>query len=294
MPASATQLRWMPPARPLDERLGATFFRQLPRRPGVYRMFGADGTLLYVGKAGDLRQRLSSYRSLTQASRKTIRLVHAVRAITWEVCATEEAATLLENALLRAHRPRFNRVGVWPQANGYLEFLRSGDGVELRFVRPPGSGSAPPPETGEFRRLFGAFKPAARLACAALARLLWGYGEDWPEPARLPRRLLASAPNMGWSVRPGDHQTEGLLLALLAGESAELLNRWVGFAEVPGSPFLREFWRRDWEAACEFYRTGPARNRALRAHFGVGDPRGLIGPSELDDLLVRWQRRGSA
>lgn len=294
MPASATQLRLMPPARPLDERLGAGFFRQLPHQPGVYKMFGADGTLLYVGKAGNLRQRLSSYRSLAQASRKTVRLVHAVRAITWEVCATEEAATLLENALLRTHRPRFNRAGVWPAANGYVELLGLGDVLELRFMRLPGAGSVLPPETGEPRHLFGAFKPAARLACAALARLLWGQGEDWPEPARLPRRLLATAPKPGWRARPGDRQTEELLLALLAGESPELLNRWVGFAEVPGSPFLREFWRRDWEEVGAFYRNGPARNRALRAHFGVGDGRGLIGASELDDLLVKWQRRGTA
>lgn len=284
----------MPPARPLDERLGAGFFRQLPHQPGVYRMFGADGTLLYVGKAGDLRERLNSYRSLAQASRKTVRLVHAVQAITWEVCASEEAATLLENALLRTHRPRFNRMGVWPEANGYVELLGSGGSLELRFVRFPETGGGRPPDTGEPRHRFGAFKPAARLACAALARLAWGQGEDWPEPARLPRRLLTAAPNLGWRASPGDHQTEELLLALLAGESPELLNRWVGFAEVPGSPFLREFWRRDWEVAAEFYRTGPARNQALRAHFGVGDGRGLIGPSELDDLLVKWQRRGTA
>jgi predicted GIY-YIG superfamily endonuclease len=142
MPASASQLRLIPSARPLEGRLGAGFFRQLPRRPGVYRMLGADGALLYVGKAGDLRQRLSSYRSLTHASRKTVRLLHAVHAITWEVCATEEAAARLENELLRTHRPRFNRVGVWPQANGYLEMVCSGDDLRLRFLRTPAGEAA--------------------------------------------------------------------------------------------------------------------------------------------------------
>ena len=353
MPASATQLRLIPWERPLDERLGSGFFRQLPRRPGVYQMLGADGGLLYVGKAGDLRQRLSSYRSVAHASRKTVRLVHAVRAITWEVCATEEAAALLENELLRTHRPRFNRMGVWPQANGYVELVRSTAGLRLRFVRrwatdaaeeeerlienrggvfarpgddepldipltrPPGTLS-PARSGGEGRGegvrfmesplsvprrverpgsaaagdrwLFGAFKPGARFACGALLRLLWGHREDWPEPVQLPRSLLSADGATACCLSHLSRRITELVRALLAGQSAELLNECVGFAEVPGSPFLREFWRRDWELAGDFYRTGPARNRALRERFGGGDA--LVGESELDDLLVRWRRAG--
>lgn len=292
MHGGVSQLRLLPGPRPLDDRLGSSFFREVPHRPGVYRMFGPDGTLLYVGKAGDLRQRLNAYRSLTNASRKTIRLVHAVHAITWEVCASEEAAVLLENALLRTHRPRFNRAGVWPQANGYLELVCSHTGLRLRFVRPtadqdqaPGPFDAGPAPD---RRMFGAFKPGARFACAALVRLLWGHREDWPEPARLPRSLLLARGTPMDTVSDIHPTTTELLAALLAGESPELLNRWVGFAEVPGSPFLRAFWCENWALAAEFYRTGPARNRAMRERFGVADT--LIEQSELDDLLVRWRR----
>lgn len=266
-------------------------------------MFGPDGTLLYVGKAGDLRQRLNAYRSLTHASRKTIRLVHAVHAITWEVCASEEAAVLLENALLRAHRPRFNRAGIWPQANGYLELVCSHTNLRLRFVRPTAdqdrtagqARTAAPVASGPFdagpapdRRVFGAFKPGARLARVALVRLLWGHREDWPEPARLPRSLLLARGTPMDTLSDINPTTTELLVALLAGESPELLNRWVGFTEVPGSPFLRAFWCENWALAAEFYRTGPARNRAMRERFGVADT--LIEQSELDDLLVRWRR----
>jgi excinuclease ABC subunit C len=74
-------------------------------------MRDASDLLLYVGKAKSLRQRLSSYRYPVRASRKTVRLMHAVRRIDWEVCPSEQAACLRENELLRVHRPPFNRVG---------------------------------------------------------------------------------------------------------------------------------------------------------------------------------------
>ena len=60
MPTSQTLL--FPDPRPLVERLGNDFFRQLTDRPGVYLMQDAAGLVLYVGKAKNLRKRLGSYR----------------------------------------------------------------------------------------------------------------------------------------------------------------------------------------------------------------------------------------
>ena len=60
VPASQTLL--FPDPRPLVERLGHDFFRQLTDRPGVYLMQDATGLVLYVGKAKNLRKRLGSYR----------------------------------------------------------------------------------------------------------------------------------------------------------------------------------------------------------------------------------------
>lgn len=53
-----TQLRFWPDPRPLVDRLGEGFFRQLPEAPGVYLMYGVDDAALYVGKARNLRHRL--------------------------------------------------------------------------------------------------------------------------------------------------------------------------------------------------------------------------------------------
>jgi len=129
---TAVQLRLLPAFSPLTARFGAEFFRGLPQRPGVYLMRDERDRLIYVGKAKNLRQRLNSYRHPARASRKTVRLVHAVRRIEWELCDSDDAAQLRENALIRMHRPRFNRLGTWPKANCFI--LMQGAESRIRFA----------------------------------------------------------------------------------------------------------------------------------------------------------------
>src|SRR5688572_16253540 len=77
------QLAMFAPRRPLVERFGAEFFRNVPEAPGVYLMCGAGEGVLYVGKAKNLRRRLSSYRSadLDFTPRKMRQLLCAVERI---------------------------------------------------------------------------------------------------------------------------------------------------------------------------------------------------------------------
>src|SRR5579862_5303284 len=111
----SAQQRFWPDAQPLVERLGRDFFRQLPERAGVYQMRDAKETVLYVGKAKNLRHRLCSYRVANpeRMARRTLRLLNLVEGITWEACANEAAALDRESELLLEIKPRFNRAGVW-------------------------------------------------------------------------------------------------------------------------------------------------------------------------------------
>jgi excinuclease ABC subunit C len=115
----ATGQLWLfPPARPLAERFGEDFFRRLPPRPGVYLMCGAPEGVLYVGKAKNLRRRLSSYRVANpeRLPRRIIRLLQRVTRIEYDECADEAAARWREEMLICVLSPRFNRAGkVWPQ-----------------------------------------------------------------------------------------------------------------------------------------------------------------------------------
>jgi len=82
--------------------------RDAPTAPGVYRFLGDDGTVLYVGKSGDLRRRLRSYFG-QDTRRSTADLVAATVRVEWTVTATELEASILETRELRMRRPRYNR-----------------------------------------------------------------------------------------------------------------------------------------------------------------------------------------
>ena len=81
-----------------------------PQRPGVYRMFGADGELLYVGKARSLKDRVGTYFLASNAHPKVHALVQQITAIEVTVTNSETEALLLEYNLIKAHKPRFNVV----------------------------------------------------------------------------------------------------------------------------------------------------------------------------------------
>jgi excinuclease UvrABC nuclease subunit len=81
-------------------------------------MCGVESGVLYVGRAKNLRRRLSSYRVANpeRLPRRLVRLLHGVRRIEYDVCATERAAAEREAMLICVLAPRFNRAGkVWPK-----------------------------------------------------------------------------------------------------------------------------------------------------------------------------------
>ena len=82
----------------------------LPQRPGVYRMYDADGELIYVGKAARLRDRVGSYFSSRALAPKVAALVRRIARMEVTVVNTETEALLLECNLIKAHRPRYNVV----------------------------------------------------------------------------------------------------------------------------------------------------------------------------------------
>ena len=84
------------------------FLKQLTTRPGVYQMYDGDGALLYVGKAKNLKNRVTSYFRASGLTAKTMALVAKIRDIQVTVTSTERDALLLEHNLIKAHHPPYN------------------------------------------------------------------------------------------------------------------------------------------------------------------------------------------
>jgi excinuclease ABC subunit C len=84
------------------------FLKTLPHKPGVYQMFNAAGEIIYVGKAKDLKKRVSSYFRKNLPEVKTRALMREAQRIEVTITANENEALLLENNFIKEHRPRYN------------------------------------------------------------------------------------------------------------------------------------------------------------------------------------------
>ena len=86
----------------------ADILNRLPESPGVYQYFNSEGTIIYVGKAKNLKRRVSSYFNREHESFKTRQLVRNIADIKTLVVKTEQDAFLLENNLIKKYQPHYN------------------------------------------------------------------------------------------------------------------------------------------------------------------------------------------
>ena len=254
-----------------------------PRAAGVYLFLGAERDLLYVGKAGDLRQRLNQHAASGPATSHLHRRYDDVREVRWELAADEESAAWREADLIDALRPPFNA-----ETNGRsahfmrrrpAPFLVVSDGAMpgmLRFALSAEVSVGGERSYGCFPHLGKGVASRLGVTCSdgyvALLRLLWaasGSGSTMPAP------LARSAPDR---IEVGlDGQHARALHDLLSGVSARLLDA-LSSAGLTRPAFMHPALRRDRELALAFYAAGPRRLRDLRRRHGRP-----AGPISWDD-----------
>jgi hypothetical protein len=159
------QLLLISDPKPLVERLGKKFFRNAPKRPGVYLMRDAADKILYVGKAKNLRQRLRNYRIANpdKMPRRHLKMLRQVARIEFQLRPNEAAALEHESKLIRSLKPRFNRAGVWPGKIRFIVWRVMQDHLELAVVDVP---------EPTWQR-FGLSGASSRYLHQTLSRILW-------------------------------------------------------------------------------------------------------------------------
>ncbi len=112
-----------------------TFLAHLPRRPGVYRMFDAADEILYVGKAKSLRSRVTSYFRKGATDSKTMALVGHIARVETTVTSSETEALLLEQSLIKEHKPPYNVVFRDDKSYPYIYLTTDDEYPRLAFHR---------------------------------------------------------------------------------------------------------------------------------------------------------------
>jgi excinuclease ABC subunit C len=141
------------------------FLKSLTHRPGVYRMLDEQGTVLYVGKARDLKRRVASYYGSKAHHPKTQALMNRAASVDVTVTETEREALLLEYNLIKEYKPRFNVLLRDDKSYPYIyvsseqefprfEFHRGSRRAAGQFFGPFPSAAAVRQTLGQLQRLF--------------------------------------------------------------------------------------------------------------------------------------------
>ena len=86
----------------------ANSLKLLPNHPGVYQFLDANGRIIYIGKAKNIKNRVQSYFNSKHEYYKTKILVQSIKKIEYHIVDSEEDALLLENNLIKTHQPKYN------------------------------------------------------------------------------------------------------------------------------------------------------------------------------------------
>ena len=216
--------------RAFDRKFGADFLAGVPETPGIYRFYDAAGTLLYIGKARDLRRRLAQYRTTRRAKRDRKRrvLVKLAARIVWDVCASELDAELTEIRLIQALRPRENVAGGFSFLYPFIGICV--DDRETHFCLTTSPAAFPGFE------LHGAFRSreVTGEAFFALMRLLRFVGHSTPRSRR--DRLRTARHSYVFGFRRLPESWPAMWSRLLRGASPEALEELcLRLLEHPGA-----------------------------------------------------------
>jgi excinuclease ABC subunit C len=244
----------------------AALARHAPSAPGVYRMIGRAGEVLYVGKAKNIKKRILAYARPAGHASRIARMIAATATIEFVTTATETEALLLEANLIKRLRPRFNVLLRDDKSFPYILITR--DGLPPQICKHRGARNRDGDYFGPFAAVNAVNRTITALERAFLIRSCSdAVFESRTRPCLLYQIKRCSAPCTG-EVAPQDY-------AELVREAKDFLS---GRSHAVKEALAREMDRA--AEALDFERAARLRDRlaalsAIQAHQGI-NPRGVV------------------
>jgi len=247
-----------------------------PSRPGVYRMLDARGDVLYVGKAKNIKKRVTAYARPTGLDTRIERMIAATRTLEFVVTRTETEALLLEANLIKRLRPRFNVVLRDDKSFPYI--LITTDHWAPQILKHRGARTRQGHYYGPFASVWAVNRTINALQRAFLLRSCSDpFFESRTRPCLLYQIKRCSGPCTKEIDYPGYAALVGEANAFLSGRSKAVKDELAGEMENASTAL-------DFERAA-VYRDRLAALSAIQSHQGV-NPRGV---EEADVFAVHQQ-----
>ena len=223
----------------------AAFLKQVTEKPGVYQMYDANGDILYVGKASNLRKRLASYFRKQGQAIKTQSLVSRIADIQVTVTASETEALLLEQNLIKSQRPPYNILLRDDKSYPYIYLSNHSDYPSLTFrrgksKRDKGTFFGPFPSGSAVRESLNILQKVFRIRNCSES-----YFRNRTRPCLQYQINRCTAPCVGM-ISPEDYQQDVRRARLfLQGKNPEIIQELMDAMEQASSSL-------DFERAAQF------------------------------------------
>lgn len=303
-------LRLFPSTPFLENKLGPEQFADIPQKPGIYRFYDADDTLLYVGKARNLRRRLFTYKRASpgKTSRKEAALIRRIVRFEFDVLKNEKEALLTENRWIREKRPEFNHQNKHIETYYYIIMYHTISGFGLEYSMKPAvpilnrtedrgritDGFCKPDLSVREATVFGCFKGhrRVRIHLGSLLRLIWLTNHGITDPAYLPLHLSRNLTPKRYflaveSLRKlfGKKITK-LLTDWFTGNSPELVYGLIQLLKSRKSRFQDEYFCSLTDTLLSYYDRTLVPYGEFISKRDALEGYGLIFQEEIDDLQV--------
>ena len=234
--------------------------KTLPTSPGVYKMLDEANNIIYVGKAGNLKKRVSSYFMKSKQSVKNQRLISKIRDIDYQITSNEQDALLLENNLIKEYKPKYNILLRDDKSYPYISLNKKHSFPGFKFFR--GKLSEDGQYFGPYTHVVNVRKILSIIQKTFLVRLCEdSFYKTRKKPCLQYQIKRCSAPCVGFIDKVDYNKSVASATMFLKGETISLFNKLEKEMSLASS-------LKNYEVAAK-YRDNIALIRDITSHYSI-------------------------